>query len=65
MFLASMGHFRDSLLKRKINIHYRQLNDRGNRGTLAKELAAVVKKLKPQRLVLVESGEWRVRISLY
>jgi len=64
MFLASMRRFRDALTKRKISVHYRQLDDRGNRKTLAAELEATVKKLKPQRLVLVEPGEWRVRKSL-
>ena len=64
IFLASMRHFRDSLIKRRINVHYRQLDDRGNKGTLAAELEAAVKKLKPQRLVMVEPGEWRVRESL-
>ena len=64
MFLASMRHFRDALVKRKLNMHYRQLDDRGNKGTLAAELEATVKKLKPRRLVLVEPGEWRVRESL-
>ena len=64
MFLASMRHFRDALVKRKINVHYRQLDDRGNKGTLASELVSAVKKLKPERLILVEPGEWRVRESL-
>ena len=43
IFLASMRHFRDALVKRKINVHYRQLDDRGNKGTFAAELAAAVK----------------------
>ena len=64
MFLASMRHFRDSLRKRKIDVDYRELDDRGNKATLAGELEAAVKKHKPQRLVLVEPGEWRVRDDL-
>ena len=61
MFLAGMRHFRDALVKRKIKVHYRHLDDRGNRGTFAAELAAIVKRLQPERLILVEPGEWRVR----
>ena len=64
MFLASMRHFRDALVKHGINVHYRQLEDRGNKGTLAAELISAVNKLKPERLILVEPGEWRVRESL-
>jgi deoxyribodipyrimidine photolyase-related protein len=64
MFIASMRHFRDALVKRKISVHYRQLDVRGNKGTLAAELVSAVRKLKPERLILVEPGEWRVRESL-
>jgi deoxyribodipyrimidine photolyase-related protein len=61
IFLSAMRHFRDSLMKRKVSVHYRQLDDRGNKGTFDAELEAAVKKLKPARLILVEPGEWRVR----
>jgi deoxyribodipyrimidine photolyase-related protein len=64
MFLASMRHFRDRLAKQRFPIHYRQLDDRANKQTLAAELEAAVKKHKPQRLVLVQPGEWRVLDSL-
>ncbi|QDS96891.1 cryptochrome/photolyase family protein [Adhaeretor mobilis] len=64
MFLAAMRHFRDALRKKHIEVHYRQLDDRGKRGSLAAELEATIKKLKPQQLILVEPGEWRVRESL-
>lgn len=61
MFLASMRHFREDLRKRNIRVHYRQLDDRSNKGTFATELVAAVKELEPDRLILVEPGEWRVR----
>ena len=41
MFLASMRHFRDDLIKRKVRVHYRQLDDRGNRGTFAAHRSAL------------------------
>ena len=61
MFLASMRHFREALVKRNIRVHYRQLDDGGNAGTFAAELATSVNRLHPERLVLVEPGAWRVR----
>lgn len=64
IFLAAMRHFRDELRARKWTVHYRQLDDAENLGTLAKELAAAIRKLKPQRLVMVEAGEWRVAQAL-
>lgn len=61
VFLSAMRHFRDSLRKRGSTVHYRQLDDRGNRGSLASELEIAIKKLRPQRIVMVEPGEWRVK----
>ena len=64
VFLAAMRHFRDALLKKHFNVHYRQLDDRGNKGTLTTELARTVKKIKPKRLIVVKPGEWRVQHAL-
>ncbi len=64
IFLTAMRHFRDALRARKWPVHYRQLDDAENLETLAKELAAAIKKLKPQRLIMVEAGEWRVAQSI-
>ncbi len=60
-FLSAMRHFREQLTKRKVRVDYRQLDDPGNEGNFARELAVAVKKHRPQRLVLVEPGEWRVK----
>jgi deoxyribodipyrimidine photolyase-related protein len=61
LFLTAMRHFRDDLEKRKFQVHYRRLDDRGNRGDFATELEAAVKKHAPEKLIMVEPGEWRVR----
>jgi deoxyribodipyrimidine photolyase-related protein len=61
LFLSAMRHFQAALKKRRITVHYRQLDDRDNRGDFAGELEAAVKKCRPRRLILVEPGEWRVR----
>ncbi|MEM9354692.1 MAG: cryptochrome/photolyase family protein [Pseudomonadota bacterium] len=61
MFLASMRHFHQSLERRKIRCNYRKLDDRVNRGSLPAELEAAAKELKPQKLIVTQPGEWRVR----
>ena len=64
MFLSAMRHFRDQLRQQAVTVHYRQVDDAGNLGKLAGELSGTVSRLCPQRLVMVEPGEWRVRESL-
>ncbi len=64
LFLAAMRHFRDALRARGVTVHYRELDDPDNAGTLAGELEAAIRRLRPQRLVMVEPGEWRVREDL-
>jgi deoxyribodipyrimidine photolyase-related protein len=64
VFLAGMRHFRERLKKKGFAVHYRELTDLGNRGTLAAELEQAVKSLKPRQLVVTEPGDWRVQESL-
>jgi len=64
LFLSAMRHFRDALRQRNVTVHYRQLDETGNRGTFVGELTATVSRLGPQKLIVVEPGEWRVRESL-
>ncbi len=64
LFLSAMRHFRDSLSERGLVVHYRKIDDDGNLGTLAKELTAACKRLKPQKLVVIEPGDWRVEDNL-
>ncbi len=61
MFLAGMRHFHKTLRRHKIHVRYRRLDDKANRGDFSAELEAAVKDLRPQRLIVVEPGEWRVR----
>jgi deoxyribodipyrimidine photolyase-related protein len=64
LFLSAMRHFRDALRGAGRTVHYRALDDAGNCGTLAGELEAALRRLRPERLILVEPGEWRVREAL-
>jgi deoxyribodipyrimidine photolyase-related protein len=53
-FLAAMRHFRDDLTRRGIAVDYRQLDDRGNKGSLGEELSRAVRRFKPKALLVVE-----------
>ena len=64
LFLAAMRHFRDRLLERGWRVQYRTLDDPENQGSFAAELTAAVAVLRPQRLIVVEPGEWRVEQDL-
>jgi deoxyribodipyrimidine photolyase-related protein len=64
IFLSGMRHFRDALRAREWTVLYRQLDDSDNAGTLAAELTRAIRQLRPQRLILVEAGEWRVALAL-
>jgi deoxyribodipyrimidine photolyase-related protein len=64
LFLSAMRHFRDRLQGDGATVHYRRLDDPQNAGSLGGELAAAIAKVKPERIVLVEPGEYRVRESL-
>jgi deoxyribodipyrimidine photolyase-related protein len=60
IFLSAMRHFRDELRARGMTVHYRELDDPANEGTLAKELKSSLHRLQPQGILVVEPGEWRV-----
>ena len=64
LFLTAMRHFRDALRRQGATVHYRQLDDPANTGSLRGELTAAVNCLCPQRLLWVEAGEWRVQTAL-
>jgi deoxyribodipyrimidine photolyase-related protein len=64
VFLAAMRHFALELERRGHALHYRRLDDPANRHTLAAELLAAILNLQPQRLVVTEPGDFRVRQAL-
>ncbi len=66
-FLAAMRHHRDAHQARGRTVHYHELtrqrsHDRGH--SHAELLMQDVGRLKPERLIVVEPGDWRVRQSL-
>jgi len=61
VFLAAMRHFALSLRRKGLVVHYRQLDDADNQGSLLAELSAAVARLRPTALVMVPAGEWQIR----
>jgi deoxyribodipyrimidine photolyase-related protein len=64
MFLAAMRHFRDELTDRGITVHYHELTRSDTASTFASRLERTVRDVKPQKLIIVEPGEYRVRESI-
>ena len=72
VFLAAMRHFRDALVKDQVDVDYTALAAApalDEPGTLAAALAASLAQARaagtlPDRLLVVEPGEWRVQESL-
>jgi deoxyribodipyrimidine photolyase-related protein len=64
LFLSAMRHFREDLREAGRPLHYIALDDAGNRGSLATQLAADIERLNPQRLAVTAPGDWRVLQAL-
>ncbi len=64
VFLSAMRHFREAQRAIGRTVHYTELEDSENTQTLALELERAVAKLKPERLVMTQAGEWRVQEAL-
>lgn len=67
LFLSAMRHFRDELTNSKRTVEYHKFHrqpskDRGK--SFGDLLRLDIKRLKPEQLVLVEPGDWRVRTQL-
>lgn len=60
-FLAAMRHFAAELRDKKVRLEYRELDAPDNKGQLKLELAEALRRLKPQKVVVVEPGELRVQ----
>ena len=64
LFLAAMRHFAGALRDRGWTVHYRRLDDPGNRGSLAGELEDAIERLRPAALAVTAPGEHRVLRAL-
>ncbi|WP_375460788.1 cryptochrome/photolyase family protein [uncultured Enterovirga sp.] len=57
---SAMRHFAEELRGEGIRVGYMRLEDEGNTGTLGGEVARAAERLRPDRIVVTEPGEWRV-----
>ncbi len=67
LFFAAMRHFRDALRDRGFTVHYHELHADRRRDSgpdFADILAARIRALEPQRLVMTECGDYRVQQML-
>jgi deoxyribodipyrimidine photolyase-related protein len=63
MFLSAMRHFRDRISDRAC-VWYRHLDDEGNRHALDAELAVAIQRFEPERVIVTEPGDYRVREAI-
>ncbi len=63
-FLSAMRHFEHEVCAAGYRIEYRKLDDPENLGQLDRELRSAIKKFRPQRVVVMEPGEYRIESML-
>jgi len=61
LVLSAMRHFADALRQRGVAVDYVKLDDPHNTGEFAAEIQRGVVRHQPDRLVVTEPSEWRVR----
>lgn len=59
--LSAMRHFAAELREEGVTVDYVALTDPDNSGSFGGELARAVQRHRPDRIVVTEPGEWRVR----
>ncbi len=60
IFLAAMRHFRDALRAREIPVLYTELNSKKDTGRFSSRLSTDLKDCRPDKVIVVRPGEWRV-----
>lgn len=63
LFLSCMRHFAAELRERKYKVEYRKLDAQDNGGSFASEIKKAIEKFRPEKVVVVEPGEFRVQES--
>lgn len=64
LFLSAMRHYALAMRESGRRVHYRRLGEH-DAGSLPEALAKDLQALRPQSVVLVEPGDWRVREHLH
>jgi len=60
LFLAAMRHFRDELRAKEIEVIYTELDAHKKTDSFSSRLAIDLRRLKPERVVVTQPGEWRI-----
>ena len=60
-FLSAMRHFAEKLRAEGIHVDYLKLDAAENPGSFSAALKLAVSRLKPQKIIMVEAGEWQIR----
>jgi deoxyribodipyrimidine photolyase-related protein len=60
LFLSAMRHFAQTLQGKGLAVSYRQIDDPGNRQSIASELAQAIRIHKPDQVAMTAPGDWRV-----
>ena len=61
---SAMRHFAEELRQKGIKVHYVTLDDPDNEGSFTSEVSRAVSLFAPDRLILTEPGEYRVRAAM-
>ena len=61
---SAMRHFCEALRAEGWKVHYVCLDDDDNRGSFRGEVSRAVDDLQPERVRVMEAGEWRVRTDM-
>lgn len=64
LIFSAMRHFATALQKRGVRIDYVQLDAPENTGSFTSELTRAASRHRPEKIIVAEPGEWRVRQAL-
>ena len=64
LFFAAMRHFAANLRDRGFSVHYAELDDANNRGSFSAEIKRWANKTRPDRIICVRPGDFRVLESV-
>ncbi|CAB5107081.1 deoxyribodipyrimidine photolyase-related protein [Olavius algarvensis associated proteobacterium Delta 3] len=64
LFFSAMRHFADDLKERGYTVYYAMLDDPNNRGSFGAEITRWVNKTRPECLICVRPGDFRVLESV-
>lgn len=64
LIFSAMRHFCDELRENGFSVEYLKINDHKNKQSFTENLLQTVNKVKPKKIVITESGEYRVQIMI-